>query len=81
MKRRISNLIILLLAVVIVASSCVSATEIPINASSEQIERINAQNLVATAKNTATLTGVTLASVALAVVSSLISVFSFSAYY
>jgi len=78
---RITNLIILLLAVVIVAYSCVSATEIPINANPKQIERINAQNLVATAKNMATLTGVTLTSVALAVLPSLISVFSFSAYY
>ena len=54
-------------------AGCATAVPVPPNATPEQIEQINAQNLEATAKNTATLTGITIVSAILSVVGALIS--------
>ena len=57
--------VFLFLAILMCFSSvgCASATPVPPNATPEQIEQINAKNLEATAKNTATLTGITITSI------------------
>ena len=54
-------------------SGCATATPVPLNAAPEQIEQINAQNLAAIAKNTATLNGIVLATIAVAILGTLIS--------
>jgi len=55
------------------SAGCMSATPVPPNATPEQIEQINAKNLEATAKNTATLNGITITSLLISFVTGLIS--------
>jgi len=56
-----------------VFSGCATATPVPNNATPEQIEHINAQNLEAIATNTATLSGFTIASIIISFLVSLIT--------
>lgn len=62
MRKRFFKISILLLIVMFLFSSCATSTSVPPNATPEQLEQINAQNLEAVAKNTSTLAGLQLAS-------------------
>jgi len=54
-------------------AGCATATPVPPNATPEQVEQINAQNLEAIAKNTATLNGIAIASIIISFLGGLIS--------
>ena len=59
---------------------CATATPVPQNAAPEQIEQINAQNLEAIAKNTATLNGIVLGTIALGILGMLLSGVAISSF-
>ena len=63
MKKQIIRISLMLLLVLLVFSSCATATAVPRNATPEQIAETNALNLEATAKNTSTLAAIQLISV------------------
>ncbi|MDR0456322.1 MAG: hypothetical protein LBH20_06535 [Treponema sp.] len=75
-KERIIWTVLLVTFVATLCIGCASATQIPPNATPEQIEQINAQNNAATATNTATLAGFTIIAVILNILSSIIVVAS-----
>ena len=52
-----------LIILLILLSSCATATPVPYDATGEQLDRINAMNVEATAKNTSILAGIQVAAV------------------
>ena len=52
---------------------CATAVPVPQNATPEQIDQINAENIEAIAKNTATLNGITIASIIISFITGLIA--------
>ncbi|MFZ2636416.1 MAG: hypothetical protein WAX33_08810 [Rectinemataceae bacterium] len=55
MKRKHIIIIIAILALCLVIGGCATVSPVPYNATTEQIQQINAKNIAATATNTSTL--------------------------
>ncbi len=63
MKKSHVTIVLILMLALILLGSCATATNVPYNATQQQLDEVMARNLAATATNTATLAGVQIASI------------------